>query len=195
MSETSRVLDCGRTIQELSDYLAAERTPRNAHIESCPDCLNALQGLTGISQLSRDLFAQDLADLPPAPDNWIRGILANIQNEVRAGRPLPLHHPDPRVRLSVTEGAVRALIRSAGDEIPGLVIGRCRLNGDAEVLGAPIRVEITASVAWGAPIADLTSRLRVRVLEVLDQHTELRVSAVDITVEDLHIDDIQEGRP
>ncbi|KAA9106499.1 Asp23/Gls24 family envelope stress response protein [Microbacterium rhizomatis] len=191
--ETPRTLDCGRTVEELSDYLAADRTPRDAHIETCPECLNALQGLERVSRLSREMLAQDVEDLPPAPETWIRGILANIQNEVRAGRPLPLSHPDPRVNLSVTEGAVRALIRSVGDEIPGLVVGRCSLNGDVEDPGAPVTVTITASVAWGRPVAALTALLREHVLEALRRHTELNVTAIDVEIQDVHVDSEEEG--
>jgi hypothetical protein len=186
--KTSRTLDCGTTIEQLSDYLAAGRIPRDAHMESCPECLNALQGLARVSKLSRELLEQDIADLPPAPENWIKGIIDNIQNEVRAGRSLPLHHPDARVSLSVTEGAVRALIRSVGDEISGLVIGRCALNGDVEEPGAPIQVSITASVAWGRSISTLTAQLRERVLEMLRRHTELNVTTIDVEIEDLHLD-------
>lgn len=192
---TTDVLDCGRSIHDLSAYLASDRIPRDPHIESCPECLNALEGLAGMSKLSHELFAEDVAVLPEAPENWLQGIMANIQNEVRAGRSLPLRHPDPRVRLSITEGAVRALIRSVGDHIPGIVIGRCRLDGDVEVSGAPIQVSITASIAWGQSVADLTTLLRQRVYDALDQHTELNLVAVDIVVEDLHVDAIEGEQP
>lgn len=191
--KTPRTLDCGRTIEELSDYLAADRTPPDPHIENCPECLNALQGLARVSQLSHDLLEQDVAELPPVPENWIQGIIANIRNEVRAGRSLPLHHPDERVSLSVTEGAVRALIRSVGDDIPGLVVGRCSLQGDVENLGAPIIVRITASIAWGQSVAALTASLRERVLEALHRHTELNVTAIDVEIEDVHVDVEKEG--
>lgn len=187
---TTRTLECGKTVQELSDYLAADRFPRDPHIESCPECLNALQGLTRVSQLSRELLAQDVADLPATPENWIAGIMSNIQNEVRAGRLLPLSHRDARVRLSVTEGAVRALIRSVADDLPGIVVGRCRLDGDVETPGAPVEVSVTASVAWGEPILPITTLLRERILDALARHTEVNVVAVDVTVEDLHVDPV-----
>lgn len=195
MTQTNaRTLDCGRTVEDLSDYLAADRTPRDAHIESCPECLNALQGLARVSQLSRDLLAQDVADQPAIPESWIKGIMVNIQNEVRAGRSLPLRHPDPRVNLSVTEGAVRALIRSVGDDIRDIVIGRCRLDGDVEEPGASIEVTITASVAWAVPIVPLSALLRSRIFDALERHTELNVTAVNIAIEDLHVDAAEEGQ-
>ena len=181
-----RTLDCGKTIEALSDYLASDRAPFDALIETCPQCLNALQGLGRVSQLSRDLIEQDIADLPAPPENWMQDIMTNIQNEVRAGRSLPLHHPDPRVSLSVTEGAVRALIRAVGDEVSGIVIGKCQLEGEVEEPGAPIDVTVTASAAWGLSIPESARTVRRLVSDALADHTHLNVTAVSLIVEDLH---------
>ena len=183
---TTRTMDCGKTIEELSHYLAADRTPFDASIETCPECLNALQGLDRVSQLSHDLIMQDIADLPAPPENWMQDIMTNIQTEVRAGRSLPLNHPDPRVSLSVTEGAVRALIRAVGDEVPAIVVGKCQLEGKVEEPGAPIEVTVTASVAWGQSIPESARTIRRLVYEALANHTQLNVTAVNVTVEDLH---------
>ena len=62
---TTRALDCGKTIDELSDYLAMDRIPFDPTIETCPECLNALHALDQIAQLSRDLLDNDAAHLPP----------------------------------------------------------------------------------------------------------------------------------
>lgn len=183
---TPRTLDCGKTIEELSDYLSADRIPYNPSIETCPECLNALQALSGVSQLSRDLLAHDAATLPPPPANWMEQILASIRNEVRAGRSVPLRHPDPRVTLTVTEGALRALIRSIGDDVPGIVIGKCQFDGDVETLGAPIDVTVTASIAWKSPIPDAARELRDAIRDALTTHSHLNVMSVNVTVEDLH---------
>lgn len=179
-------LDCGKTVEELSDYLAADRMPYDPAIETCPECLNELRALARVSRLSRDLIAQDAADLPAPPDTWLQAIMNNIHREMRAGRDLPIHHPDPRVRISVTEGAVRALIRAVADDIDGLIVGKCELLGDAERPGAPIHVHLTASVGWGQLIPDLSTTLRDLVSTALAQHTELNVAAIDVTIEDVH---------
>ena len=50
-TSTTRALDCGKTIQELSAYLAADRIPFDPTIETCPECLNALHALAQVSQL------------------------------------------------------------------------------------------------------------------------------------------------
>lgn len=186
MNDTPRTLDCGKTIQELSDYLAADRIPYDPHVETCPECLNALQGLARVSLMSRELIANDVANLPALPAAWMQNIMDNIHNEVRSGRSLPLPHPDPRVFLSVTEGAVRALIRSVGDDVPGVLIGKCDIEGDAEVAGAPIDIAVTASVAWGFAMPKAITAVREVIRDTLLEHTRLNVSAVNVTIEDLH---------
>lgn len=183
---TPPALDCGKTIEELSEYLSTDRIPYDRHIETCPECLNALQALAGMSQLSRDLIDLDAAQLPAPPANWMEQIMSTIQNEVRAGRSVPLPHPDPRVTLTVTEGAIRALMRSVGDETPGVIVGRCQLDGDVEIPGAPIDVSVTASIAWKTPIPEATAALRRAVADALAEHTHLNVASIDVTVEDLH---------
>lgn len=184
--ETPPTLDCGKTIEELSEYLSADRIPYDRHIETCPECLNALQALTGMSQLSRDLIDLDAAQLPAPPPNWMEQVMSTIQNEVRAGRSVPLPHPDPRVVITITEGALRSLMRSVGDETPGVIVGRCRLDGDIEVPGAPIDVSVTASIAWKTPIPEATAALRQAVADALAEHTQLNIASIDVTVEDLH---------
>jgi cytosine permease len=45
-------LDCGRSVEELSAYLEAGRQPYDRDIETCPDCLNAIESLQRVGQLS-----------------------------------------------------------------------------------------------------------------------------------------------
>lgn len=184
--DDTNTLDCGHTLEELSAYLQAGRVPFDAHIESCPECLNAIEALERVGQLSRDLIAEDAAHMPRPPESWFEGILSAIHSELRAGRSFPIHHPDPRVTITVTEGAVRSLVRASADALDGIYIGRTRIVGDAETPGAPVQIDLTASVAWGRSIPDLTESLRELVYGVLAQHTELNVIAVNVAVEELH---------
>ncbi|MFK3834509.1 Asp23/Gls24 family envelope stress response protein [Microbacterium sp. NPDC087868] len=181
-------LDCGTTIDQLSDYLDRDRTPRDPHIESCPDCLNALEALERVGRLSRDLIDADAAELPAPPESWFERIFTSIQEELRAGRSLPISHPDPRVQITVTEGAVRALLRDSGDAIEGVFISRTEIVGDAETLGAPVEINLTASVRFGTSIQHLTDELREVAYAALAKHTGLNVVAVNISVEDIHTD-------
>lgn len=112
--------------------------------------------------------------------------MTSIHNDVRAGRSLPLHHPDPRVQLSITEGAVQALLRSVSDQIPGTVISKTQINGDAEQLGAPVTIAVTLSIAWGTPMTPTAHDVRQRIYNALTEHTHLNVTAVNVTIEDIH---------
>lgn len=180
------MLECGKTIDELSDYLAAERNPPNVDIDTCPGCLSTLAGMDHVAQLSRDLVAHDAVRLPDPPELWLTTILSNIASEVRTGRSLPLHHDDDRVSLSITEGAVRALVRAVGDDIDGIIIGACRIDGDAETLGAPVDVTVSASILWGRSAQEAGDTLRRRIRDALRTHTDLSVAAVNVSIDDLH---------
>lgn len=179
-------LGCGKTVEEISDYVESGRSPYDPEIETCPDCLNALDALERAGRLSRDLIAADAAQMPEPSENWFHGVMNAVRAELRAGRSIPLSHPDPRVTMTVTEGAVQALIRTSGDAIDGVFIGHSTIVGDVEAPGAPIAVDITASVAWGTSLPAAAEAVRRAVTEALAQHTELNVTAVDVTVEDLH---------
>lgn len=180
------VLDCGKTLEELNDYLDRGRVPRDPSIEECPSCLNALDALTRVGVLSRDLISEDAAQLPAPPESWFAAIMDTVRTELRAGREFPIRHPDPRVRITVTEGAVRSLLRATGDTIDGLYVGRTEIIGDAEEPGAPVEIRLSASVAWGMPMQELSATLQELVRRVLAQHTDLNVTAVNVTVEDIH---------
>ncbi len=186
MTGDGTALDCGKTIDEISDYLESGRSPYDPEIETCPDCLNALEALSRAGRLSRELIAADAASMPHPSDNWFRGVMDAVRAELRAGRSIPLSHPDPRVSISVTEGAVQSLIRASGDAVDGVYIGHSSIVGDVEQPGAPISIDVTASVAWGEPLPSAATTVRRAVADALARHTELNVIAIDVTVEDLH---------
>ncbi|WP_341952720.1 Asp23/Gls24 family envelope stress response protein [Salinibacterium sp. TMP30] len=180
------VLGCGNTIDELSDYLTADRTPPDPKIETCPECLNALAGLNRVAELSRDLLIHERTRRAAPSESWFSAVIANIAREARAGRSLPLHHDNPQVRLSITEGAVRALVRAVGDDIDGVVVGNTRIDGDVESLNAPVAITVTANTAWSQPAQQLAETLRSGIHDALRKHTHLHVTAVNIVINDLY---------
>ena len=95
-------------------------------------------------------------------------------------------HPDSTLRLALTEAAVRGLVRRTGDTTPGVIIGRCALEGDVGTPGAPIRVVVTCSLEYPRPILETTDLLRQRIAAALATHTELTVEEVDVVVDDVH---------
>ncbi|TAJ47652.1 MAG: hypothetical protein EPO52_11315 [Herbiconiux sp.] len=176
----------GHTIEELSDYLDAGRSPADASIDASPGCQIALAALARLRSLSGAVLDAGASSEPAPDESWISGIVQNIGREARAGRSIPLSHPSPAASLALTEGSVRGLIRAAGEEAGGLVVGRCTLEGDVTTPGAPVAIQVEVSAYGDESIASAATRLRTAILGALQRHTELVVTAIDITVQDIH---------
>ncbi|CAD5138269.1 Asp23/Gls24 family envelope stress response protein [Microbacterium sp. Nx66] len=175
----------GHTIEDLSDYLDAGRTPRNPAIEESPGCQLALDALERLRGLGSELMDDDAASAAPVDESWVDRILSGIAMDAQAGRRIPFASDDPAVELAITEGAVRGLVRAAEEAVPGVLVGRCRLDGDVTEPGAPVRVMIDASVRLGDPLRSVADRLRAEVDVRLRRHTELQVTAIDVAITDV----------
>lgn len=175
----------GHTLEELSDYLDAGRSPADPSIDGSPGCRIALESLERLRNLTPELLATDTAAEPDADESWVRGILAGITLDARAGRRIPLRASAPNADLGITEGAVRGLVRAAEHAVPGVLVGRCRLDGDVSERGAPVLIRTEVSVPYGVPIPGLVDRLRAEIAARLAAHTELNVSGIDIVVDDI----------
>jgi len=174
----------GHSIEELSDYLDANRTPRDPAIEESAGCRIALDALERLRGISAQLLEADAAAATPVEDGWVHRVLSGIALDARAGRRIPILD-DAGGDLGVTEGAVRGVVRAAERDVPGALVGRCVLEGDVMSPGAPITVKVEVSVAYGAPIPDLVTRLRDAISTRLRAHTELNVVGIDVLVQDL----------
>ncbi|MBC7442724.1 MAG: Asp23/Gls24 family envelope stress response protein [Ramlibacter sp.] len=173
-------------MEELSDYLDRDRTPADPSTDGSPECQIALQGMQRLRRTQRTLLREDVRREVERGDGWVTSILAHISLEARSGRDIPIEHPSPSARLVVTEGAVRGILRAAGDSLPNIIVGRCRLDGDVTVPGTPITVRVDASVREGENIPATAGALRRVLYAALRQHTDLNVAAVDITIRDLY---------
>ncbi|GAA4666430.1 Asp23/Gls24 family envelope stress response protein [Frondihabitans cladoniiphilus] len=179
----------GHTMDELSDYLDRGRTPYDASIENSAACRLALTGMTRLQELSwAGMTKQSRLD-PHRDDAWISGLLDTIKAEVQSGRDVPLSHPDATLRLALTEAAVRGMIRRAGDTMDGVIMGRCQLDGDVTTPGAPVRVDVSASIRFGMGVDRVADELRERVASALRRHTELVVDGIDVTIDDIYLED------
>lgn len=175
----------GHTIEELSAYLDAERTPTNFSIESSPGCRIALIALERLRELTAHTLETQAAAEPAPADSWVRSIMESIALEARAGRDIPITHPVPTAHLTMTEGAVRGMIRAAGDSVTEVIVGRCQLDGDVTVPGEAITVTVDISVAWGENIPIAADHAREAIHGQLSKHTELNIAAIHITVQDV----------
>ncbi|RRD45727.1 hypothetical protein [Tessaracoccus sp. OH4464_COT-324] len=176
----------GHTVEDLAQYLDSGRQPRNEAIERSPACQLALESLERLRRLTTEMVQEDEA-CGEADESWVNWIISGIALDARAGRRIPYRTPEPH-ELSITEGAVRGLIRQIEVRLPGVVIGRCKLMGDVESLGAPVTVVVETCLPFGRPIPELASQLRGQILASLAEHTDLSVSAVDIVVTDIQTD-------
>lgn len=184
----------GHTLDELSDYLARGRRPADPSIDDSPECRAALAALERLSRTTAEALAAE-AENAPLDEGWVSRILDGIRLDVKAGRRIPVVHPDPAADLGLTEGAVRALIRSVGDSIDGVLVGRCRLDGEIETPGAPVAVHIEISVRFGEPLAEVATRVREAVAAELARHAELAIESVDVTVTDVRDERRDDGGP
>lgn len=183
----------GHTIDELADYLDAGMLPADPSIDDSPACQNALAALLRLRQASLGSLEAAAREEPPADDSWISGVLANISLEARAGRDVPLRPEAPTERPVMTEGAIRSLVRRAGDGVSGVVVSRCALDGDVTELAAPVRVEVEVAVVLGTVVSTTADLVRTAVATVLAEQTDLVVEAVDVIVRDVLTDDRHTG--
>ena len=189
--------DCGRHIEDLSDYLDTGASPDAQHIGHCPQCQARLAGLRSLNAVARDLLDDDVATASAGDSSWLDGIVANLQLETRAGRSIPLEG-GAMEDLSETEGSVIAMVRAMGDSLGGVLIGRCRLDGEVELPGAPVDVNINVSARYGYQLPSLAQELRAAVLAQLLLHTELNIAAVNVAFTDMRPplrDGTEEGKP
>lgn len=173
----------GYTLDDLSAYLDRGRTPAIAAIDRNPECQALLDAMERFGRLSHELVDRDGAEQPASP-GWLDGLLDTVAQEVRAGRDLPYAEG-----LVVTEGAVRTLVRHAGDEVPGALVGRTRIREDP----AGTRIEIEISVLGDRPLVAVGDHVREAVADALRQHTPLGDAVIDVTVVDVHLADGAEG--
>ncbi|WP_457946545.1 Asp23/Gls24 family envelope stress response protein [Pseudarthrobacter sp. alpha12b] len=185
MSMPDDTFECGHTLEELNLYLDTGEFPDLPHLGSCPECRTGLDSLRRLSAAGDELFASDIAAAGGGSDDWMKDILANLALELRPGRSIPLRSDDPADTLSETEGSVIALVRSVADSLPGAVAGKVRLEGDVTVPGEPVAVRLDLAVRFGHPLMASAASLRQDLAGTLARHTELNISAIDITITDV----------
>lgn len=128
----------------------------------------------------------DAASVPEPDESWIQGVLANISRDARAGRDIPIATANERFTPTHTEGSVRALIRDAGDAVDGVLIGRCRFDGDVTDPDARVSVGVSVSVLAGMIIPEIAGDLRERIRRVLSEQTSLAVDAINLSFDDVY---------
>ena len=179
----------GYSLEDLSAYLDRGRTRRIPAIERNAECQALLASMERMGRLSREIVDEQASE--PLAESWYDGIMREVMREFRAGRDIPLARTEDGTELVVTEGALYELIRTVGDEVPGVLVGRVRL--DQAEAAAPLDVRVTVSVLFGHPMEQTVERMRQGIRDAIERHGDLRVGRVDVTVGDVHLEGEDEG--
>ncbi|WP_072314688.1 hypothetical protein [Agrococcus sp. Marseille-P2731] len=171
--------ESGRTLEELSDYFDAGRSPAIDAIEQDPECRAMLASMERMSRLTRALAAEESRVVE---SSWVDRVLAVVRDEVRAGRDLPLETIDDRTETTVTEGALRELVRRAGDEVDGVLVGSVELRFDEQ---QEPHVRVTIGVRFGSPMRERADDVRSRIRTALAAHAPTPVQQVDVVIDDV----------
>ena len=163
-----------------------ERSTQNDDLDGHTMEQLALSNMKRFRELSWSALERESHSDPDRDNTWITGLLETIRAEIRSGRDIPISHPDPALRLTITEAAVRGIIRRAGDTLGGVIMGRCVLDGDVTIPGEGVRVDITASIEFGRPVNATAELLRQRVAEALAEHTELLITKIDVVIDGVY---------
>ncbi len=175
----------GYSLEDLSAYLDRGRIPRIPAIERNAECQAILASMERMGRLSREIVEEQAAE--PISESWYDSIMREVMREFRAGRDIPLARTDDGTELVVTEGALYELIRTVGDGIEGLLVGRVRL--DQPEPDAPLDVRVTVSVRFGRAMNTAVDEMRDGIRSAIERHGDLRVGRVDVTVGDVHLDE------
>jgi len=179
----------GHSIESLSDYLDRDRQPADPTIESSPAAQHALAALARLRAVAPRVLASEADSYEFPHDHWIARILEQISVQVRAGRDIPVAHDVPTAVLSITEGAVRGLVRDVGDGFGGMLVERVRLDGDIESPGAHAVVTVDIVTFAGTDVAAVGEEFGRAVRSALAKHTELSVTDVVVRVRDTGLTD------
>jgi hypothetical protein len=186
--------DDGVSLERIADYLDEGRQPYDPLIEDDPSALAQLIALQRLRGVSAQLLSDEVAATPAPAPSWIADVMSRVRLESRSGREIPLTSAHERTTLHITEGAVRGLIREAGDSVDGALVISCAIVGDVAQPDAIVTVDVAISALYGVAVQPLADAVRVAVVRHLEQQTELVVASVDVTVRDVHqLDDEHDG--
>lgn len=177
---TETIGDSGYTLEELSEYHDRGRLPAIAAIDGDPQCRAVLDSMDRLGALSRELVETDAAQ--GLEESWFEQIIGEVARESRAGRDLPLETGDD-VTVVVTEGAVRGLVRDAGDGVDGVLVERV----DVTVEDGRVDVALTVSVLYGLALAAVAAQVRAEVRAAIAGSAAWSVGEIDVTIDSLRM--------
>ncbi len=216
-TDSTTRLGCGRDIDEV---WASIEEPPSPHERQCPYCQQARASLGRLAQAIDARRRADDADpdQQPGPQVLTR-VMEIARAEIRRGRRLPLDEPvgEGAVSdLSVSEQTVAAVVRRAGDGVPGVEVRRCRVElghlgptvpgpDDADPAteaalddavdapesyrtSRPARLSVSVQISVSATVAIpvVGELIRQAVRRAVFEEVGMNVVIVDIDVRDVH---------
>lgn len=172
--------DSGYTLEQLAEYHDRGRQPVIPAIEGDPQCRTILDSMDRLGALSRELVEKDA--VVEVSESWLEHIIGEVARESRAGRDLPIQD-DGEVTLVVTEGAIRGLVRDAGDAVDGVLVERVEVS----VVAPLIDVALSISAVHGTPLPGVADRVRRSVAEAIARSTVWSVGRIDVTIDSLRV--------
>jgi uncharacterized alkaline shock family protein YloU len=87
--------------------------------------------------------------------------------------------------ISITPGALTSIVHRAAESVEGTRVRRRRRGLEIAVADGTARVELSLAAPYGAILPDLARAVQERVADTLAAMCEVRVEAVDVTVDEL----------
>lgn len=191
-SGTAGIGGSGYSLDDLSAYSDRGRRPSIAAIDENPECQAVLDSIERLGRLSRELVDESAATLPRPDESWFQALLDAIAREVRAGADVPFPLGIEGTTVAMTEGAIREVVRAAGDAVPGVLVGRVHLEVAED---GTARVALSVSVAYERPLPTAAGQVRNAVREALARQSPITAQVVDVTVDDIHLPRTRTERP
>jgi uncharacterized alkaline shock family protein YloU len=195
-------LPCGADVDLLLEQAAdGKAADRDAHQRQCVHCQAALGEFAAVWAPVTELAAAPVA-LPP-------GLAAAVMSQLRSlirGVPYTLQRTEFGA-IRIAAQVVAALARDSARMVPGvrLALGRsthgllaavaerataARRHPDTVgVLGGAAVVDLAVAVTYGDPVQDIARDIQQHVTAALRDQAGLRNVAVNVTVDDIFIDE------
>lgn len=124
----AELLPCGRSLGHVWEQARDRAGAADPHYSRCPQCREAIEGLTALDRAARALRAEEQPDSRSLANRVINAVRA----EVRLGTMLLLD--DPQGDLRIAESAAAKVLRRAADTVAGARAASCRLIPTPPVL-------------------------------------------------------------
>lgn len=175
-------LPCGHDPLVVVDDARAGRV--SEHSRGCEFCQQAIDEDRLLAAV-REIEAEPV----PAPDTLLPRVMTAVWSELRPGRRIAVPAAGPSA--TVTELAIVSMLRQHLDELPDLIVHRCRVRegepaSELRPEGEPgLVVELTAAGAYGADLAELAGQVRGTADRVLREQFGFDDVRVDVEFVDL----------